>query len=1273
MSLRDSIFRLLLISVVALVFPVSAFAIDPPVFDVDIVHITQTSASAYITIVNNYGEGFDWRDELGVVGGPVLEFSSWSYTGPETWAMTRPFYSTLSPETEYYYKFKGRNSSGESDWYEERFTTLTGQPTVSVQVENIQAMSAAATITIIDDGGEACQIKYEYGQVAGGMTASSGWFGSLTTGSTETFTISDLLPETEYYFRSKARNSAEEGSWSETTFTTSAEGIDAEINISPIVPNPASPGDTIIIPFSIENTGDSTHTFAIGGQIWSSEHMATLLNLTVTVEPGLINTYFASYSYTIPSDWIDGSYEVRITAWADEVDIGTYLDQDVEPFDIIEEIVPPNVSVQVGNIQSTSAAITITVVDDGGEVCQIKYEYGRVTGGMTASSGWFGSLTTGSTVNFSISDLLPETEHYFKAKGRNSAGEGSWSEITFTTLDGTVDAEINISPIAPNPAEPDDTIIIPLAIENTGDSTHTFAISGEIWNSEHMADLTNMTVTVEPGLIHTYFASYSYTIPSDWSGGPYEVRIKVWADSVGGTLLDEDVEPFDIAEVDADLNISPIEPNPASPDDTIIIPFAIENNGDLTHTFTINGEIWNSEHKATLESFQATVEPGLINSYIASYSYTIPSDWNEGTYEVHIKAWEDVVGGTLLDEEIEPFEIAEKVTLSISSTSGGTVIEPGEGTFTYPIGTEVYLEAQPDSGYHFVEWTGNYGSESNPLTIVMDHDYDITATFEAELPLIHSLTLSSTQGGQVIDPGEGTFAFSDGDAVTLQAAAGFGYYFTGWSGSINGMNNPVTILMDQDHDIKAEFIQVDVDQSIKVIVKNPDGEYISKFRYNIMGFPLSKWDEKLKIRDENDTYDVDWSNCNWITVGYDVKECEPFSYQDVVPEISIEIIKDGNTVVGPIYIPSDLPSLSPLTPLPFLPPEEEDPDTPDLPPFPVAAEGLYTIRCCTTVQIEGYSENILQYILNNGTDGKGRYEIYKIVEYELPEDGGTNYSVWKRYTYQLIYEIQTYVFAGEHDEALVCLPINEEFLEGVSVEDPMPLIEYDTGNEALTNEAMKGVVSEGLGYAFKKGVLSSASLLGSEVATVLFWCADPKTELSEEMLTTLGEYLAEEAIKSVLLKYGISTVTSAGVATFAMFGYTFATEVLPLWILEDEAIDSAVDDLSVYISSDEGNDSVYLLNRGAPIYDLHFADTFALFAWIDMDQYGVIQVLDTGEACLFEGGLGFPDIDSPKDLGIGFNVSFFGGLLEGHVKFSDIDKDDTPPEVNFILPSFIGF
>jgi hypothetical protein len=75
----------------------------------------------------------------------------------------------------------------------------------------------------------------------------------------------------------------------------------------------------------------------------------------------------------------------------------------------------------------------------------------------------------------------------------------------------------------------------------------------------------------------------------------------------------------------------------------------------------------------------------------------------------------------------------ESYTITISSTTGGSVTTPGEGAFTYDAGTVVQLAATPDDGYEFYVWTGDIQDIADPssasTTITMNGDYSITADF----------------------------------------------------------------------------------------------------------------------------------------------------------------------------------------------------------------------------------------------------------------------------------------------------------------------------------------------------------------------------------------------------------------------------------------------------------------------------------------------------------------------------------------------------------------
>ena len=153
-------------------------------------------------------------------------------------------------------------------------------------------------------------------------------------------------------------------------------------------------------------------------------------------------------------------------------------------------------------------------------------------------------------------------------------------------------------------------------------------------------------------------------------------------------------------------------------------------------------------------------------------------------------------------------------SLTVSSTSGGSVTEPGQGTFLYQGGNIVQLIAQPDEGYEFVKWTGDVDAIADVnaawTTIAMNSSCSITANFDSWHPEpVALLLVSSTEGGSVTSPGEGTFDCTLGSMVILMAEASSGYQFDSWSGDVDTIDNvnavTTTITMDSSYSIRADF------------------------------------------------------------------------------------------------------------------------------------------------------------------------------------------------------------------------------------------------------------------------------------------------------------------------------------------------------------------------------------------------------------------------------------------------------------------------------------
>ncbi len=156
--------------------------------------------------------------------------------------------------------------------------------------------------------------------------------------------------------------------------------------------------------------------------------------------------------------------------------------------------------------------------------------------------------------------------------------------------------------------------------------------------------------------------------------------------------------------------------------------------------------------------------------------------------------------------------------LSVSSTVGGSVTNPGTESYPYSDGTVVSLQATADDGHYFVNWTGtavNSGKVVNPstasTTLVVDADYTIHANFTLEQP--KNLVISSTPGGTVTTPGEGTDAYEHGTVVSVVATPAANYHFVSWTGGAatagqvaNSSSASTTVTVDADYTLVANFL-----------------------------------------------------------------------------------------------------------------------------------------------------------------------------------------------------------------------------------------------------------------------------------------------------------------------------------------------------------------------------------------------------------------------------------------------------------------------------------
>jgi len=175
----------------------------------------------------------------------------------------------------------------------------------------------------------------------------------------------------------------------------------------------------------------------------------------------------------------------------------------------------------------------------------------------------------------------------------------------------------------------------------------------------------------------------------------------------------------------------------------------------------------------------------------------------------------------------------ESYALIIDSTEGGSVTAPGEGIFTYDEGTVANIVAEAEEGYQFINWTGNVSTvadvNATATNITMDNSYFITANFE-ELSE-YDLTISSTTGGSVTEPGEGVFTYYEGTVVNLVAEAEDCYGLVNWTGDVGTIADISTastnITMSSNYSVTANFEEEPVyfpDHNLEAAIRDEIGK-----------------------------------------------------------------------------------------------------------------------------------------------------------------------------------------------------------------------------------------------------------------------------------------------------------------------------------------------------------------------------------------------------------------------------------------------------------------
>jgi len=244
---------------------------------------------------------------------------------------------------------------------------------------------------------------------------------------------------------------------------------------------------------------------------------------------------------------------------------------------------------------------------------------------------------------------------------------------------------------------------------------------------------------------------------------------------------------------------------------------------DDSETVTVTVEEEVVEHTLTIDvqGEGSTVPEAGTHIYESGEEVTLTATSNDGWYfngwtgdheskekETTISVNSDMSITAHFDELEE-----DERTLTIYVKGEGTT-DPNPGVHVYEEDTEVEVSAEADAGWKFIYWEDDFPEgqeEENEITLIMDADKTLTANFEEDV-IYHDLNIESTEGGEVVGPGEGTHTYEEGDVVELEAVADEGYKFVNWTNDVENIDDvesrETTITMEDNYTITAMFEEI---------------------------------------------------------------------------------------------------------------------------------------------------------------------------------------------------------------------------------------------------------------------------------------------------------------------------------------------------------------------------------------------------------------------------------------------------------------------------------
>ena len=402
---------------------------DPPVVTTAAVNaITQTSAGSGGNVTSDGGAGVTARGVCwGTSANPTIannKTTDGTGIGSFTSSLTG-----LTPGTTYYVRAYATNSAGTGYGNQVTFTTsaVTGATLTTAVVTSITTSSAISGGTITGDGGAQITARGVCWSTSVNPTVADNKTSDGTGTGTFTSSLTGLNPNTTYYVRAYATNSAGTVYGNQVSFTTEEIKLATvtTATVTSITSSSAVSGGEVVS----DGGGDVTAR----GICWGTSPAPTTANNKTTDGEGT-GSFISSITGLEPGKiYYVRAYAVNIagTAYGNEVTFSTPA--------ILAEVN----TVPVTDITTNSAVSGGNVTSDGGSsvtargVCWSTGVTPTISDNHTTDGAGTGSFSS------TLTGLNPNTTYYVRAYAVNSAGTAYGAVISFTTQQVTTITDVD--------------------------------------------------------------------------------------------------------------------------------------------------------------------------------------------------------------------------------------------------------------------------------------------------------------------------------------------------------------------------------------------------------------------------------------------------------------------------------------------------------------------------------------------------------------------------------------------------------------------------------------------------------------------------------------------------------------------------------------------------------------------------------------------------------------------------------------------------------------